>query len=176
MSGRTWNTGLATVIQSIAAIPASPAGVTVRKTSPSGAKVSMRTGACLKSHECLVSLPLFAGRIQTNHKSSYWLCNWFLLRILGVTVIPLGTLETLRDVTQTRKFPVCTIRARNGIGILPGKHISLVSRDFCFCSGIWPSVSQFLLRGRRSLGDRGWPTAGGPGPDPESRGTPRGTP
>lgn len=49
---------------------------------------------------------------------SYRPGNRLLSRLLRVTVLPLRTLDTLTHVTETWKFTVRTIGARNGVGIL----------------------------------------------------------
>lgn len=49
---------------------------------------------------------------------SYRSGNRLILRMLRVTVLSLRTLEALADFSQTRKFTVGTIGARNGVGIL----------------------------------------------------------
>lgn len=49
---------------------------------------------------------------------SYRPGNRMFLRLQGVTVLSLRTPDTLAGVTQTRKFRVGTIGARNGVRIL----------------------------------------------------------
>lgn len=49
---------------------------------------------------------------------SYRTGNRLLLRLLGVTVLPLRTLDTFSNITQTRKFTVGAIGARNWVRIL----------------------------------------------------------
>lgn len=55
------------------------------------------------------------------YSESHRVGNRLLLRLLGVTVLPFRTLDTLAGLTQSRNLTVGTIGTRNGVGILWGK-------------------------------------------------------
>lgn len=91
--------------------------------------------------------------------------NRLLQRLLGVTVLPLRTLDTLTGVTQTRSFTVGTIGARNGVGILLRKShlngaLNLLKADhvnLCICCmycSLTYNASSRAVRASRTEG--GW--------------------
>lgn len=100
----------------VVSILASLTGVGVGVTSPTGAVVPMRAHPCLESHACVTAFSQLIN--QLIDLASYRLGDRLNLRLLGVTVLPLRTLDTVTGITQPREFTVRAIRARNRVWIL----------------------------------------------------------
>lgn len=86
---------------------------------------------------------LILNSVYLIHLGSYRASHRLLLGLLGVTEHPFRTLDTLAGITQSRKFTVCTIGARNGIWIL-GNIIFRVDKWTIFDSSF--SFAIFMAR------------------------------
>lgn len=76
--------------------------------------------------------------------TSYRASNGLLLRILGVTILPFRTQDTLTGISQARKFTVGPIGTRNGVGVLQlnsqhAFHINKIEKKI-FHGCVYPSL------------------------------------